>query len=247
MLISNIEQASADKARRILESPDSISALHRTFASHLKRTSRVDLSSQDRRQWFQRFSSQRENCFDDQQLDKLTAVTRNWALPDEKSDALVSCSLLWASSPHLFWQGQSPKSHMLQRCLDDLDRIKEIDPLRRKVILTILSECVSCEQEQMRSCGKRQRSRASKDNGMHRGQILLPTSLRSIVRRLWPGVSHEEQRKLKRKLSFGSRYGWKWQQIRSPGMILSLPDCSTKRSDFLFTMKNMTLQAQILI
>lgn len=121
---------------------------------------------------------------------------------------------------------------MIRYCFDDLERIREIQPLRRKTILTILSEYVDAEVEQMRKSGKRQRHRYPPNADApcaFRGQTLLPTSLRSIVRRLWPEAHPEEHKKLRRMLSKYSRYGWKWQQVQPRGMILSLPDCAAKR------------------
>lgn len=163
---------------------------------------------------------------------KLTSITRNWALSEEKVDSLASCSLLWLSCPALFWDGNNTNSDMIRHCFDDLERIREIQPLRRKTILTILSEYVDTEIEQMRKSGKRQRHRYHPNADApcaFRGQTLLPTSLRSIVRRLWPEAHPEEHKKLKRMLSKYSRYGWKWQQVQPRGMILSLPDCAAKR------------------
>lgn len=218
---------------RILQSPEKIAALHQTFASNLKRRAGDDLASHERRLWFQNFSSRLGDTLDEQQVRKLTTVTKNWALSDDKIDSLLSCSLLWSSYPTLFWDGSPPNTDVFRRCFDDLERIREIQPLRRRVLLVILSEHVQCEQKRMHLDGKRQRSRStlpkSDAGSVQRNRMFLPLSLRAIMRRVWPDIPAGEQRKLKKLLSLYSRFGWKWQQVKPEGMILSLPDSAARR------------------
>lgn len=219
--------------RSILASPAQIAALHQTFASNLKRPRRDDAASSDRHVWFQSFSTQQGHRLKEGQVNKLTAITKNWAFPEERVNTLLSCALLWYSCPALFWNGNPPNGDIFRRCFEDLERIREIDPLRRKILLVILSERVQQEQHQMRIDGKRQRSRSklveADTRQVCRKRVLLPTSLRSIMRKTWPNIDVAKQKRVKKMISLYSRFGWKWQQIRPVEMILSLPDSAAKR------------------
>lgn len=219
--------------RSILASPAHIAVLHQTFASNLRRPRRDDPASSDRRVWFRSFSTQQGHRLDEGQVNKLTSITKNWALPEERVDTLLSCSLLWSCCPALFWNGNPRERDVFRRCFEDLERIREIDPLRRKILLLILSERVQQEQHQMRIDGKRQRSRpklVEADNQqICRRRVLLPTSLRSIICKTWPDIDVAKQMKVKKMISLYSRFGWKWQQIRPVEMVLSLPDSAAKR------------------
>lgn len=166
-------------------------------------------------------------------MNKLTKITRNWALTEERVEALLLCSVLWSRCPQLFWDGDIPDQNIFRRCFVDLERIREIDPLRRKVLLIILSQRVQEEQRQLRINGKRQRSRLKHPNAnrpdANRKRMFLPSSLRVIVQRLWPDADVAKQRKTKKSISLYSRFGWKWQHIEPQGIILSLPDSAAKR------------------
>ena len=122
--------------------------------------------------------------------------------------------------------------NIFRRCFVDLERIREIDPLRRKVLLIILSQHVQ-EEQRHRISGKRQRSRPKHSNAnildANRKRMFLPSSLRVIVQRLWPDADVAKQRKIKKSFSLYSRFGWKWQHIEPQGIILSLPDSAAKR------------------
>jgi hypothetical protein len=165
---------------------------------------------------------------EERQVNKLSAITKNWALSKERVDALLSCTLVWSSCPALFWEGNTTDKDVFPRCFDDLEWIREVEPSRRKVLLIILSEYVQNEQRQMKNDGKRQRSRSKLPHEADRGNF-LSLSLRSIMRRYWPNLHAGEQKKKKTMLSLYSRFGWKWQQVQPQGMILSLPDCAAKR------------------
>ncbi|KAJ5500615.1 hypothetical protein N7453_009666 [Penicillium expansum] len=220
----------AEKDTRI---PRQITALHQIFASNLKRTIRDDSALSERRSWFKNFSSQSGENLNEKQVNKLTNITKNWALSEERVEALLLCSVLWSSCPQLFWDGDIRERNIFRRCFVDLERIREIDPLRRKVLLIILSQHVQEEQRQWRINGKRQRSRSKNLNAnlpeANRNRMFLLSSLRIIAQRFWPDADVAKQRKTKKALSLYSRFGWRWQHIEPQGIILSLPDSAAKR------------------
>ncbi|KOS37864.1 hypothetical protein ACN38_g11316 [Penicillium nordicum] len=93
------DNETCDLLRKILESLGQITTLHQIFASNLKRTIRDDSALSERRLWFQSFLSQSGENLNEKQVNKLTNITKNWALSEERVEALLLCSVLWSSCP----------------------------------------------------------------------------------------------------------------------------------------------------
>ena len=212
-----------------MTSPTNTAAIQKTLATHLQNPAKGDGDSYSRRLWFRNFRSRDGGGLTDTQADKLTTLTKNWALPENKITALLSCSILWVSCPALFWEGGRQGSNLLRRCVDDLERLEEIDPIKRRLILIVLSERVEQERKRMLHAKKRQRSSAKPKQQAHRTKTMLSPSLHSIVQEAWPDAGIKKQAEIKTALARHSHYGWKWQQIMPSGLLLSIPPCSTRR------------------
>lgn len=142
------------------------------------------------------------------QTEKLTRLTKAWKLPETKITALLSYTILWAGFPELFWEGGGWGDNIFRHYLSDLWQLKEIDPLKRRLILIFLSECVEVRRKKMLDTGKRSRSRAKLKQQVSQPKPMLLSTLHSIVQEAWPDASIK-QAEIKSVLARHSHYGWK--------------------------------------
>lgn len=217
---------------KIIRSPDQIVALHAALGERLQRRTgkKSDLESaiKQRQNWFGSFRSSDNEPLRPKAVDALARITRDWGLFETQTNALLACSTLWASDPGLFWHGGPPDQDVLRSCYNDLERIHEIDPLRRRILMITLSNQVQQFQQKLREGGKTGRSSQKLKNNLKRDRALLPRALYCITKQLWPQTSSENQEKIRNRIKSYSRAGWKWKQLRPMGMLLSFQDSNMK-------------------
>lgn len=114
----------------------------------LRGQKRRDDSRPERFQFFADFKSPNGSQLDDSQIQRLVSITTKWELDKEDVKVLQLCSLLWAENPSLFWDGEKHHDNIIRRSFSDLERMREIDPTRRKILLVILSREIEHEQRQ---------------------------------------------------------------------------------------------------
>lgn len=215
---------------KIIQAPDQISALHDALSKRLNRRAKkqeTETAFNKRRDWFRNFASRGGERLNGKGADALARITKDWELSENQINALLAYSTVWANCPEVFWHGGPPEQDILRNCFNDLERMREIDPLRRRILLITLSNQV--QQYQRLICEERKdmRARKPKTNSKRERQF-LPAALRSLTRRLWPDLSLENQEKVKDRITNYSRAGWKWQQLAHVEMLLSLQDSTVK-------------------
>lgn len=161
------------------------------------------------------------------QIEYLVSVTAKWELDEEDIKILRVCSLLWAENPRLFWDGEKRDCSIIQRSFYDLERMREIDPTRRKILLVTLSREIEHEQHQAHEPPRRQRPGRDRDRG--RKGIHLTSSLHKIFHQHYPSLDGRVKDERRKRFAIYSRHGWKWDQMVETEMILSLAHVPVKR------------------
>jgi hypothetical protein len=161
-------------------------------------------------------------------VNALARITKGWELSTAQTNALLACSTLWVSSPELFWHGGPPDRDVLRSCYNDLARMHEVDPLRRRLLLVTLSDQVQKFQRTLSGESKTTRRSPKANSNSKRERVFLPGALRSITMQLWPEASPENQGKVRSRIKDYSRAGWKWKQLAPVGMLLSFQDSTVK-------------------
>lgn len=194
-----------------------------------------DASSARRHDFFSRFRARNGDGLSEDQVNRLVSLTRRWDLSEDSLKALKVCSLLWTAKPCLFWHGKKPDRNVLLRSFDDLERMREVDPARRKFLLVTLSRQVVEEQGRSHRANiaakKRERSRPTagrRTSYTVRNPLLLTSSLRALCQRFWPTLGKSAHNERKKRISAYSLWGWKWDQLNYVEMILSLSQAPTK-------------------
>lgn len=219
-------QEIGQELKKILESPNQIGSLHTALIKKLRRRKEQENSLTKRFQFFSNFKSPDGSRLNESQIAYLVSVTDKWELDEEGIKALQVCSLLWAENPRLFWDGEKLDSSIIRRSFYDLERMREIDPTKRKILLVALSREI--EQEQHENTGATRRQRPSRGNDCGR-KGHLTSSLHRIFHQHYPGVEGEVKKERRKRFSIYSRYGWKWDQMVETEMILSLAHAPAKR------------------
>lgn len=238
-LISKRYQEICKVLERILQSSDQVTALYFALNSRLKRLSKKrkpDPTYDKRHAWFQNFSSKDGVGLAPKDINTLSRITTCWELSEEQTKTLAACSVIWSKSPELFWHGDTADENLIRRCYNDLRRMEDVDPLRRRVILMILAQRLECEQDLLRSKGQRARTRPrKKHNGGNRSRkrVLLPSAIDSLTKDLWPQLQPERRKSMRKRLAADSLHGWKWRQLSRTEMALSLQDAATKKLVFI--------------
>lgn len=218
---------------KIIQSPDQIAALHTALGKRLQRRTGKDADTESalkkRQSWFRTFRSIDGQALRPEGADALACITKDWELCETQTNALLACSTLWASDPGLFWHGGQPDQVVLRSCYNDLERIHEVDPLRRRLLMITLSEQVQNFQEKLREGSKAGKSPQKLKKNSKRDRVFLPGALHCITRQLWPETTPENQEKIRNRIKAYSRAGWKWRQLVPVGMLLSFHDSNMKR------------------
>lgn len=140
---------------------------------------------------------------------------------------LEICANIWARAPWVFCEGEKPDSDVIRRCFNDLRRMEEVDIIRRKVLLVVLSRQVFQRQEELLSeSNVRKRPRKTHDS---RDSPLLSFALDDICSQLWDDAEENHDAR-KSQLGRCSLYGWKWDRLTHTELILSLSQVAAKRS-----------------
>nr|XP_001393299.2 hypothetical protein ANI_1_2598074 [Aspergillus niger CBS 513.88] len=192
------DAAVSDHLKQISASKNQLLSLHRALVKNLKKPSKSDPSISERRTWFSNFISCSGNKLSQNEVEDLTAITKHWALGDTR--CLKACAELWAIRPHLFCDGETPDKDVVRRCYNDLERMEDLDPTRRKALLVTLSRKVYERQEQL--C--------------------------DICSQLWDDPKKIQDIRRKRLARY-SLFGWKWNRLTHAELILSFTQASAKR------------------
>lgn len=215
---------------RIILSPDQIGALHDALNKRLRRRRKkeheIESALNKRRHWFQNFLSKSGERLKQKDVEELSRITKGWDLSESQVNALLACSTLWTSCPGLFWYGGSPDQNVLRSCFSDLERMSEVDPLRRRVLLITLSNQV--QQFALHEEGQAGTRALKRKSSSKRQKSVLPAALRSMTNELWPNSSPENQERIKDKITHYSRAGWKWQQLAHTWLSLSFQDSTVR-------------------
>jgi hypothetical protein len=179
------------------------------------------------KKWFEEFSKDGEKL-SEQQVKSLAYITRDWKLGEKEILVLSICAKLWYEHPYLFCDGPRPVRNIILRCCNDLQRMRETDPTRRKVLLIILSGEVEREQHNICKDGTKRWRPRSKKSECCRESSFVTSSLRALSLRLWIEVGESERKKCTEWLSKDSRYGCKWRNLRRLPIILSLHHARSK-------------------
>ncbi|KAE8130870.1 hypothetical protein BDV38DRAFT_266025 [Aspergillus pseudotamarii] len=221
------DSAVSDHLKQISESENQLLSLHRALVKKIKTPPKRDTSISERRTWFSNFISHDRKRLSDKDIDTLTSITKYWALSDTRS--LKVCAEIWATRPHSFCDGETPDNDVIRRCYNDLERMEDLDAIRRKVLLLILSRQVHQRQEQLLSDPAAQkRCRKTQRDHNSRSSSLLTFALDDICSRLWDDPEGYQDTRRK-KLSRYSLFGWKWDRLTHKELILSLTHIAAKR------------------
>lgn len=216
-----------DHLKQISESDNQLLSLHQALVRKLKKPSKGDTSISERQTWFSNFISHEGKRLPDKEVKDLASITKHWALGNIR--CLEYCAELWAKWPYLFCDGERPDEDVIRRCYSDLERMREIDPTRRKVLLVTLSRQVRQKQEQILSDPKaRKRCRKQQIGHSTRSSTRLTSALGEGVSQVWddPEERQDERRKT---LSRYSLWGWKWERLTHRELILSLTHATATR------------------
>lgn len=229
-LCSNkITQETGQELKKILDSPNQIASLHTALIKKLRRRKEQDNSLTERFQFFSNFKSPDGSQLNDPQIKYLVSVTAKWELNEGDIKALQVCSLLWAENPRLFWEGEKRDSSIIRRSFYDLERMREIDPTRRKILLVTLSREIEHEQHQAHeNIEATRRQRPPRDNDRGR-KVHLTSSLHKIFHQHYPGLDGGIKEERRKRFAIYARYGWKWDQMVESEMIMSLAHAPAKR------------------
>lgn len=214
--------------KQISASKNQLLSLHRALVKNLKKPSKSDPSISERRTWFSNFISCSGNKLSQNEVEDLTAITKHWALGDTR--CLKACAELWAIRPHLFCDGETPDKDVVRRCYNDLERMEDLDPTRRKALLVTLSRKVYERQEQLCSTPRaRKRCRKTQSDHDSRSSTFLTSALGDICSQLWDDPKKIQDIRRKRLARY-SLFGWKWNRLTHAELILSFTQASAKRS-----------------
>ncbi|KAL2786385.1 hypothetical protein BJX66DRAFT_32742 [Aspergillus keveii] len=221
------------RLKSILDSEDQILSLYNAFSRKLRKRKACNASSPGQFSWFEGYTSPEGGTLSKKQVGNLARITARWELKDEDIRDLKICLLLWKLAPHIFCDGERADLNVIRRCYNDLERMRAVDPTRRKVLLMLLSDMVEKEQknleneQQKRKRSRRQQKKDTEDYA--RNPIFLTSALRTLSRNLWPGLDEQELKRRRKLLSEYSRDGWKWRHLRCPEIILSLHNSAAKQ------------------
>ncbi|KAF7594892.1 hypothetical protein BBP40_007926 [Aspergillus hancockii] len=141
------ENKIGDQIRHIIQSPNQINALNKVFVRYFRKSRRPAEIESERRNFFTHFRSRNETLTL-RQINDLVSVTKDWQLNDERVPVLKAFAELWRTHPALFWHG-APDNEPTRRCIEELERMRETDPSRRKALLILLSEDIEHEQKRI--------------------------------------------------------------------------------------------------
>lgn len=141
---------------------------------------------------------------------------------------------MWEVYPQIFWYGKKPDSDEIIRCyFEDLERMREVDPIKRKVLLFMLAEDVENEQlrisREVKGRRRLQSYKQTENDTSYSRAPLLRAAFDKLCLRLWPGLGSHEKRYKKAWLSKYSRHGYKWRKLRHISLALSLPHINANR------------------
>lgn len=166
-------------------------------------------------------------------IDDLVHVTKNWGLNTERVQILKEFAKIWHVRPALFWFSV-PDDNSTRRCIEELERIQEIDPSRRKAFLIILAQDVENERNRLndtpRAKKRRKRRLKQTQSSCYDRAPDLRMSIQSLCSSLYPCIGEDQQKIKQAKIATHSRYGWKWSRLMPVSTILSLPQVNTRRS-----------------
>lgn len=212
------EDGLADLIQQIRSLPNPVAFLRRSLAPR-KGRKRHDLSSDARAAWFTSYRSQDDAALSAEEVLSLVSLTSHWDLENSAVQTLETVATLWCRCPFIFW-GEKCGNNIILKAFNDLRN----DPIRRKVILTTLSEYVEEHQKNIpRELWEREISKPDSERES-RPAFCLKASLGHLSRSLWPHAKDEEEKKNRTRLADFSLWGWKWRQLEHPGFILSISD-----------------------
>lgn len=133
----------------IIDSPYQIKSLYTTFANRLRKAKKKDISLEARYQFFSEFVSSGGLQLLYADTRALASVTRHWELTEDNVKVLEIFSHLWKENPRFFWEGHEADQNIIRRCINHLENIRKIEPIKRKVLLIMLSQEVQERQKQI--------------------------------------------------------------------------------------------------
>ncbi|KKZ68306.1 hypothetical protein EMCG_01057 [[Emmonsia] crescens] len=200
-----------DCLRKISQSSNSLSSLHRALVDRRRQT-----KSSTQQHFFNSFRYKQEHL-SKHQIQRLVLATEDWEVQEH---------------PSLFWVCPATDTNIIQRCYSDLDRIRRVDPIRRKVLLILQYQSVCVEQREHHHTRK-SRSRSGPKDGpqaiLQRDSGFLTVALRSLSARLWPQLTQEQQNERAKFISEDSRCGSKWALLDEDSIVLSITSAKSSR------------------
>lgn len=207
------------------------------FSEELIRTIRKTLIREIQRQqasnttwtthWFKSFRSTKNGTLSDEQVARLASLTQHWALSPEDSESLARNARTWISDPTEFWGSTSHSMGLIQRCLSDVESLedrKKLNPIRRRIILIIVSERIQKETMRLQAEGsakRRQRQCIMKGNFTK----YISRAVKNVIEREHhpKGLSDDEMKETSRKVIRMARYGGKWLLLEDTEALLAIP------------------------
>ncbi|CRG92837.1 Phosphoenolpyruvate carboxylase [Talaromyces islandicus] len=215
----------AERIRQIRRLPEPLNYLCKILSEN-HRSRRQDASFEQRFTWFKNYTSEKGKKLCKSEAKDLASLTRKWNLEESVVHTLHISVSLWTKFPFLFWDGEQPHDDIIRRSFDDLQRMVNIDPIKRKVLLATLSSHVEERQREVFPNAEWEDTSLS-DSQWRRPSCFLESSLIELTKQLWPDITGPEERKKRTWLANFSRWGWKWMRLENPGMVLSLSSISS--------------------
>ncbi|KAE8351194.1 hypothetical protein BDV28DRAFT_137604 [Aspergillus coremiiformis] len=219
-----------DYLKKIIQSSDHIASLKEVFSTFFKKVRAPDTLEDQRRDFFAKFSTAK-GTLSSREIDDLVSITRHWHLGPERVQVLKKFAELWHTHPALFWFSV-PDDNSTRRCIEELERMQETDPSRRKAILVILSQDIERERERISTLSRRKTRKPNKQTDEDSSYARAPDlrrSVNNICSRLYPLITQDQKSAKKTRIAMNSRYGWKWSRLSPVSSILSLPQANTRR------------------
>ncbi len=165
--------------------------------------------------FFEAYRSPKGKALSKESVHRLAALASSFPSGEEASQNEVELEKKYAADPKSFWDLLSPPQEsstlsIIRHISESFDEQESLNPIRRRIILSILFERVQSESHQLQAHG----------NKLQRGQTYKGVINDALLDSLWDNTDQSTKRK-RQRFCRNVRAGGKWKRLE-PGVLIGL-------------------------